>query len=124
VGANLVFPLRNRNQGAIAEARAERSGEQERLTALQLAAQAELDAAIVRDREAQRAVELYATSIRDLARQNVEVQLEAYDLGRTQLTELLAEQRRYLDVETGYTNVLSRAYDARVALRQARGEIR
>jgi outer membrane protein TolC len=54
----------------------------------------------------------------------VEVQLEAYDLGRTQLTELLAEQRRYLDVETGYTNVLSRAYDARVALRQARGEIR
>lgn len=124
VGANFAFPIRNRNQGAIAEAQAARSGEQELLDARQLAAQAELDAAVVRDREARRAVEMYATSIRDLARQNVDVQLEAYDLGRTLLTELLAEQRRYLDVETGYTSVLSRAYDARVALRQARGEIR
>ena len=63
-------------------------------------------------------------SIRDLARQNVEVQLEAYDLGRTPLTDLLAEQRRYLDVEAAYTSVLSRAYEARVALRRAQGEIR
>jgi cobalt-zinc-cadmium efflux system outer membrane protein len=124
VGANLMLPLRNRNQGAVASAEAERSGEQQRLAARQLAAQAEIDAAVVRDREAQRAVDMYSTSIRDLARQNVDVQLEAYELGRTPLTELLAEQRRYLDVEAGYTGALSRAYDARVALRRARGEIR
>jgi cobalt-zinc-cadmium efflux system outer membrane protein len=124
IGASLRLPLRNRNQGAVASAEAERSGEQEMLAARQLAAQAEIDAAVVRDREAQRAVELYATSIRDLARQNVEVQLEAYDLGRTPLTDLLAEQRRYLDVEAAYTSVLSRAYDARVVLRRARGETR
>jgi outer membrane protein TolC len=124
IGASLLLPLRNRNQGAVASAEAERSGEQEVLAARQLAAQAEIDAAVVRDREAQRAVELYATSIRDLARQNVEVQLEAYDLGRTPLTDLLAEQRRYLDVEAAYTSVLARAYDARVVLRRARGESR
>jgi cobalt-zinc-cadmium efflux system outer membrane protein len=124
VGAKLMLPLRNRNQGAVASAEAERSGEQQLLAARQLAAQSEIDAAVVRDREAQRAVEMYATSLRDLARQNVDVQLEAYDLGRTPLTELLTEQRRYLDVEAGYTTVLSRAYDARVALRRARGEIR
>jgi outer membrane protein TolC len=52
------------------------------------------------------------------------VQLEAYDLGRTPLTELLAEQRRYLDVEAGYTSALARAYDAAVTLRRARGETR
>lgn len=124
VGANVMLPLRNRNQGALASAEAERSGEQQLLAAQQLVAQAEIDAAVVRDREAQRAVDMYATGIRTLARQNVDVQLEAYDLGRTPLTELLAEQRRYLDVEAGYTAVLSRAYDARVALRRARGEIR
>ena len=124
IGASLMLPLRNRNQGALASAEAARSGEQEVLAARQLAAQAEIDAAVVRDREAQRAVEMYATSIRDLARQNVEVQLEAYDLGRTPLTDLLAEQRRYLDVEAAYTTVLARAYAARVALRSARGEIR
>ncbi|HKC54581.1 MAG TPA: TolC family protein, partial [Vicinamibacterales bacterium] len=63
-------------------------------------------------------------SLRDLARQNVDVQLEAYDLGRTPLSDLLAEQRRYLDVEAAYTSMLARAYDARVALRRARGESR
>jgi cobalt-zinc-cadmium efflux system outer membrane protein len=124
IGSNLMLPLRNRNQGALASAEAERGGEQEALAARQLAAQAELDAAVVRDREARRAVEMYAGSIRDLARQNVEVQLEAYDLGRTPLTELLAEQRRYLDVEAAYTSALARAYDAAVTLRRARGETR
>ena len=44
------------------------------------------------------------------------VLLEAYDLGRTTLVDLLTEQRRYLDVETGYTEVLARAYDAFHAL--------
>jgi cobalt-zinc-cadmium efflux system outer membrane protein len=124
IGASLMLPFRNRNQGAVAAAEAERSGEQEVLAARQLAAQAEIDAAVVRDREAQRAVDIYATSLRDLARQNVDVQLEAYDLGRTPLSDLLAEQRRYLDVEAAYTSILARAYDARVALRRARGESR
>jgi len=124
IGASLMLPFRNRNQGAVASAEAERSGEQEVLAARQLAAQAEVDAAVVRDREAQRAVDLYATSLRDLARQNVDVQLEAYDLGRTPLTDLLAEQRRYLDVEAAYTSILARAWDARVSLRRARGDIR
>ena len=124
VGANVTLPFRNRNQGMIAAAEAERNGQQELLAARQLAAQAELDAAIVRDREARRAVDMYATSLRDLARQNVDVQLEAYDLGRAPLTDLLAEQRRYLDVEAGYTNMLERAYQAHVQLRRARGEVR
>jgi len=46
------------------------------------------------------------------------------DLGRTPLNDLLIEQRRYLDVEAGYTSVLQRAWGTRVALRRARGEIR
>jgi len=40
------------------------------------------------------------------------------------LNDVLTEQRRYLDVEAGYTSVLQRAWDTRVALRRARGEIR
>jgi cobalt-zinc-cadmium efflux system outer membrane protein len=124
VGARLQLPLRNKNQGAVATALAQRTADEQMLAARQLIAQAELDAAVVRDREARRAMDMYATSIRDLARQNVEVQLEAYDLGRTPLNDVLTEQRRYLDVEAGYTSVLRRAWDTRVALRSARGEIR
>jgi cobalt-zinc-cadmium efflux system outer membrane protein len=124
VGATLLLPTRNHNQGAIASALAQRTAEEQTLAARQLAAQAELDAAGIRDREARRAVDMYATSLRDLARQNVDVQLEAYDLGRTPLNDLLIEQRRYLDVEAGYTSMLQRAWGTRVALRRARGEIR
>jgi cobalt-zinc-cadmium efflux system outer membrane protein len=121
-GATLMLPVRNKNQGALASAEAERGSEEQALAARQLVAQGEIDAAMLRDREAKRAVEMYTTSVRELARQNVEVELEAYDLGRTPLTDLLAEQRRYLDVEKGYTTLLGRAYDAQVALRAARGE--
>ena len=124
IGATFLLPTRNKNQGAIASALAQRTAEEQTLAARQLAAQSELDAAVIRDREARRAVEMYATSLRDLARQNVDVQLEAYDLGRTPLNDLLIEQRRYLDVEAGYTSALERAWGTRIALRRARGEIR
>jgi cobalt-zinc-cadmium efflux system outer membrane protein len=124
IGARLTLPIRNKNQGGVAAALAERTGEEEVLAARQLTARAELDAAVLRDREARRAVEMYATTVRQLARQNVDVELEAYDLGRTPLSDLLAEQRRYLDVEAAYTATLSRAFQAQVALRRARGEIR
>lgn len=123
VGARVTLPWRNRNQGALAAAEAERTGAEALFAARQRAARAEIDAALARERETRRAVELYAATIRTLARQNVEVMLEAYDLGRFPLSDVLAEQRRYLDVEAGYTTVLMRAYDARTAVARAFGEI-
>jgi cobalt-zinc-cadmium efflux system outer membrane protein len=122
LGAEVTLPLFHRNQGAVASALAEQGRAEAVLEGRQRAARAELDAAIARDREARRAVELYASSVRSLARQNVDVMLEAYDLGRFPLSDLLTEQRRYLDIEAGYTDVLSRAYRAHVALRRAQGE--
>jgi cobalt-zinc-cadmium efflux system outer membrane protein len=122
IGASVLLPFTNRNQGAVAAAEAEQAGAQAVLAARERRALAELEAAAVRDREARRAAELYAFSIRDLARQNVDAFLEAYDLGRYTLADVLAEQRRYLDVEASYTAVLLRAYEARVDLMRARGE--
>ena len=123
LGAQVKLPLFDRNQGALASARAERSRAEIVLEARRRTARAELEAAEALDREAWRAVELYASTVRDLARQNVDVVLEAYDLGRFPLSDLLGQQRRYLEVEAGYTAVLSRAYNARAAVRRALGEI-
>jgi outer membrane protein TolC len=67
-------------------------------------------------------VEIYSTTVRELARQNVDVMLEAYDLGRFPLSDVLTEQRRYLEVEGAYTDVLRRAYEARAAVARAFGE--
>ena len=123
IGARVSLPVRNRNEGTLAAVEAERKGAEALFTARQRAARADIDAAVARERETRRAVELYATTIRSLARQNVDVMLEAYDLGRFPLSDVLAEQRRYLDVEAGYTAVLMRAYDARTAVARAFGEI-
>jgi cobalt-zinc-cadmium efflux system outer membrane protein len=123
LGAKLTMPWFDRNQGTIAAAQAERAGADTLVTARQLTARAEIDAALARERETRRAVELYAGEVRTLARQNVEVMLEAYDLGRFPLSDVLAEQRRYLDVEAGYTDVLTRAFEARTAVASAFGEI-
>jgi cobalt-zinc-cadmium efflux system outer membrane protein len=123
VGARVALPWRHRNQGALASAEAERVRAEATLEVRQRAARAELEAATARDREARRAVELYASTVRDLARQNVDVMIEAYDLGRFPLSDLLLEQRRYIEVEAAYTEVLARAYQARASLRRALGEI-
>jgi len=123
LGARMTLPFRDRNQGTIAAARAEREGAEALFAARQRAARAEIDSALVRDRQARRAVDVYATNVRALARQNVDVMLEAYDLGRFPLMDVLTEQRRYLDVEHSYTAVLLRAYDASTAVARAFGEI-
>jgi len=124
VGAMVMVPLRNRNQGSIAAAEAERRGAERLQASRELAARAEVAAATVRDRQARRAVELYGSGAREIARRNLEVVREAYELGRSPLFDVLAEQRRYLEVESAYTEALSEAFQARTALRRAVGEVR
>jgi cobalt-zinc-cadmium efflux system outer membrane protein len=123
VGARLTMPWFDRNQGTITAAQAERAGAETLVTARQRAARAEIDASLARERETRRAVALYGGEARALAQQNVAVMLEGYDLGRFLLSDVLTEQRRYLDVEAGYTEVLTRAYEARTAVARAFGEI-
>lgn len=123
-GAMVTVPLLNRNQGQIAAARAEQTGAEARREAVELDARAEVAAAIARDTQSQRAVALYAGSARGLARQNLDVVAQTFQLGRATVFDLLAEQRRYLDVEQAYTNALREAWEARAALKRAQGEVR
>lgn len=121
-GAMVTVPLFNRNQGQIAEAQAQRFGAEARREAAGLAAQAEIAAAQARDVQAERAVGLYTGGIRDLARQNLDVVRQTFDLGRATVFDVLAEQRRYLDTEQACTAALREAWEARAALKRALGE--
>lgn len=123
-GAMVTVPLRNRNQGEVVAAQAQRAGASAQLDATRLTAQAEVAAARTRDDHARRAVAMYSSDTRTLAKQNLDVVAQTYELGRMTLFEVLTEQRRYLDVERAYTNALREAYGARQALRQALGEVR
>lgn len=122
LGVTVTPPVRNKNRGAIAAAEADRRGAEQEAKARELSARAELAAAQTRDREARRAVELYRSGARDLARRNLDVLREAYELGRNPLFDVFAEQRRYLEVETAYTDALTQAYHARTMLLRALGE--
>ena len=120
-GAMVTMPLRNRNQGEIAAARAEHAGAEARLEAVRLTAQADVAAADVQDAASRRALAVTG-SVVELAARNLDVVRQAHELGRTSATDVLVEQRRYLDVERAHTTTMKAAYDAQVALMLARGE--
>ena len=121
-GAMVMLPLFNRNQGQVAAAQAERSGAETRREAAELAARAQVAAAQARDAQAQQAVSLYAGGVRTLARQNLNVVRQTFDLGRATVFDVLTEQRRYLEIEQAYTTALREAWEARAALKRALGE--
>ncbi len=123
-GVMVTVPLRDRNQGKVAAAQAQRAGAAAELDATRLTAHAEIVAARARDEHARRAVAVYSSDTLALARQNVDVVDQTYELGRMTLFEVLTERRRYLDVERAYTNALREAFEARQALRRALGEVR
>jgi cobalt-zinc-cadmium efflux system outer membrane protein len=123
-GATVTLPILNRNQGEVAAAQAERAGAAARLEATQLTAQAEVSSARVRDEHARRAAAAYSGETRTLARANLDVVRQTYALGRATVFDVLAEQRRYLEFERGYTSALREAYESRTALRRAVGDVR
>ncbi|TAK15389.1 MAG: TolC family protein [Acidobacteria bacterium] len=120
-GATVMLPWRNRNQGAIAAAAAERraaaSDRDERL----LAARAEIVAARARDLEAGHALDIWADGVLDLAARNLSVARQSYEIGRVTRFEVLAEERRYLDLQAAYVAALTEGYEARVVLTQSLG---
>lgn len=121
-GFTLTLPVRHQNQGNVAAALAETRAAERRLEALTLQVRQEVSAAFTTYHASQRALAIYAQGVRDLARQNLDVVRQSYSLGRASLLDVIAEQRRYIESETGYTDALQQVYNARVELARALGE--
>jgi|SRR5687768_3256478 len=120
-GAMVMMPLWNRNQGAVAAARAERTAAQARLEAAQIAAQAEIAEAGALATSSRQVLVVMADAVA-IARRNLDVVRQTYELGRATLPDVLTEQRRYFEVEHEYTSALRGAFEARISLELARGE--
>jgi cobalt-zinc-cadmium efflux system outer membrane protein len=120
-GVRLTLPAMNRNQGAVAVADAERAAAQSSLDAARLSADTELAAAAASDQRAQAAVQVYRRGLQALARQNVSTVEQSYALGRLTLLDVLAERRRYLELERAFSDTLRAAYEARTSLWLAGG---
>jgi cobalt-zinc-cadmium efflux system outer membrane protein len=120
-GVTVMLPVRNRNQGNIAAAAAETRAAERRQQLADLTARQEVAAAFAQVEGARRAHELYARGVRDVARRNLDVVRQTYALGRGSLLDVVAEQRRYIEIENGYTEALKQLYDAMVDLERAVG---
>ena len=122
-GVSITLPVRNQNQGNIAAALASTTAAQRRLAFVTLTIRQEVTAAFTQYEAAQCALEIYTQGVWEVARQNLEVVRQTYTLGRGTLLDVIAEQRRYIDVETGYTEALKQAYDAVVDMERAVGTL-
>jgi outer membrane protein, heavy metal efflux system len=122
-GVTVTLPVRNRNQGNIAAALAEAQAGGRRLNAATLMVRQEVAAAFTQQEAAERALATYTRGVWEVARQNLAVVRQAYELGRHPLLDIIAEQRRYIEVEMGYTDVLKQSYDAAVALERVLGVV-
>ena len=119
VGVTLDLPVRNRNQGSIAAAVAEKSAATQRREFAELTVRREVASAFALYQSAARAAEIYRVGVQGQANANLEVVRQTYELGSKSLLDVIAEQRRFIEVQTGYIDALVSTYQARVEIERA-----
>lgn len=120
-GLNINLPLFNRNQGAAVADTAAIQAARSQVAAVDLNLRHQVTQTLIRFNGALARVGIYRSGVRDQAAHNLDVVRQTFSFGRTTLLDVIAEQRRYIDIETGYTDILLDAYAARIALEQAVG---
>lgn len=120
-GVSINLPARNKNQGAIETAVAQGQEAKHRREYAELVAAREIAAAALSRDKALESLRIFRDGVRGQAGQNLDVVRRTYELGRTQLLDVISEQRRFIDIEMGYTDVLNRYYQAQVRLQTAMG---
>lgn len=118
-GVTLDLPLRNRNQGAIEAAVAEKAAATRRREFAELTVRREVASAFARYESAAKAAEIYRVGVQGQADANLSVVRQTYELGSKTLLDFIAEQRRFIEVQTGYIDALVNSYTARVDIERA-----
>jgi outer membrane protein, heavy metal efflux system len=121
-GITLDIPVRNKNQGVIAAAIAENDAAKRRREFAELTVRNEVATAFARYQRAARASEIYRVGVREQASSNLDVIRQTYELGSKTLLDYIAEQRRFIDLETGYIDALLETYLARIEIQRVASE--
>lgn len=118
-GIKLVLPVRNKNEGNIEAAQAVLQAVRRRREFAQVVIKNEVAAAYARYQRANEALVLYRDRVRDQALRNLDVIQRTYVIGQRSLFDYVTEQRRYVDIETGYTDVLQEFFKSVVEVDRA-----
>lgn len=119
VGVSIPLAFANRNQGNIEAAQAQRQAAGLRRQFLEESVRTEVRAAYAQYVAASQALAAFDQDVVKQAQEGVTIIRASYDLGEVQLLDLLQEQRRFLDTQKAYTEILKEHYVARAALEAA-----
>src|SRR5262245_16732442 len=120
-GVRLTIPTRNKNQGLIEAASAAEEAARKRREFAELAVRNEVAAAYARLEKARAAAAVYSDRVREGAARNLNVLRQAYSLGQKTMLDYIAEQQRFIEVETGYTDLLREHLVAIIEIERAVG---
>lgn len=120
-GVAIELPVFNRNQGGIAAAASERAQAAREREFLETVIRRDTAIAFRRYRAAAETLVLYATRIMPRAEESLRIIRAAYALGEFSVFEVMSEQRRLIESETGLNDALRDYYAALAALESALG---
>ena len=120
-GVAIGLPVFNKNQGAKSEAEIAIKQAQARREFAERVVRGEILAAYQRFEAASRAVATLETAAIPRSLQNVETFRKVYEIGELKITDLIAEQRRFLDTTRDLTEALTQKYRAQIDLNIALG---
>lgn len=120
-GVSVEIPIFNKNQGEIASAVGEREQFVRQREFLEATIKRDVALAYRRYRAAAEALVLYTTQIVPRAEENLRSVRAAYNLGEFSVFDIVNEQRRLIESETGYNEALRDYYAALAELERSLG---
>jgi cobalt-zinc-cadmium efflux system outer membrane protein len=120
-GVRLTLPVRNKNRGLIEAAAAAEEAARKRRGFAELVVRNEVAAAYARLERARASSAVYRDQVIDASARNLDVLRQAYTLGQKNLLDYITEQRRFIEIETGYTDLLKENFEALVEIERAAG---
>lgn len=121
VGVSVPLPFANRNQGNIETSQSRRQAARLRREFLEDVVRTEVRAAYAHYLASIEALQAFDRDVVKQAQEGLKIIRATYDLGEVQLLDLLQEQRRLLDTQKAYTEILKEHYVAGAALTLAIG---
>lgn len=116
---SIPLPLFSRNQAEITRARGQANASRQRITAIRRTAAAELRDLLAQHRLALTALELHRNALGPVARENLQIQQEAFKLGEVGLQTVLDEKRRFMEQQEAALTALQVAHDSYSRLQSA-----
>ncbi|MGI9107789.1 MAG: TolC family protein [Pyrinomonadaceae bacterium] len=120
-GVSIELPFFNRNQGEIASAVGERAQAGRQREFLEATIKRDVALSFRRYRAAAETLVLYSMQIIPRAEENFRSVRAAYNLGEFSVFDVVQEQRRFIESETGYNEALRDYYTALAELERALG---